>query len=83
MLQKNPLCPPVPFQPSRADAARAQFETVADRFVSAEDFDPTGVLAGVDPCESRYWWMPELGQSAAAPHRAAHAATGGRTAAAG
>lgn len=60
MLQKNPLCPPVPFQPSRADAARAQFETVADRFVSAEDFDPTGVLAGVDPCESRYWWMPEL-----------------------
>jgi hypothetical protein len=29
-------------------------------FVSAEDFDGTGVLAGVDPCESRYWWIPEL-----------------------
>jgi hypothetical protein len=28
--------------------------------VSAEDFDGTGVLAGVDPCESRYWWIPEL-----------------------
>jgi hypothetical protein len=29
-------------------------------FVSAEDFDSTGLLAGMDPCESRYWWMPEL-----------------------
>ncbi len=29
-------------------------------FVSAEDFDGTGILAGVDPCESRYWWMPDL-----------------------
>lgn len=30
------------------------------RFVSAEDFDATGILTGVDPCESRYWWVPEL-----------------------
>lgn len=30
------------------------------RFLSAEDFDPTGILAGVDPCASSYWWMPEL-----------------------
>ena len=29
-------------------------------FVSAEDFDVTGLLTGLDPCESRYWWMPEL-----------------------
>jgi hypothetical protein len=29
-------------------------------FVSAEDFDATGILAGVDPCASNYWWMPEL-----------------------
>lgn len=29
-------------------------------FLSAEDFDSTGLLAGMDPCESRYWWMPEL-----------------------
>lgn len=32
----------------------------ADAFVSAEDFDRTGILTGVDPCESRYWWLPEL-----------------------
>jgi hypothetical protein len=29
-------------------------------FASAEDYDCTGILPGVDPCESRYWWMPEL-----------------------
>lgn len=29
-------------------------------FASAEDFDVTGILLGVDPCESCYWWMPEL-----------------------
>lgn len=52
-------------------------------FVSAEDFDGTGILAGVDPCESRYWWMPELGAAVAAPDLAAHAATGARTTAAG
>lgn len=32
----------------------------ADAFVSAEDFDRTGILTGMDPCESRYWWLPEL-----------------------
>lgn len=30
------------------------------RFLSAEDFDGTGILAGMDPCASSYWWMPEL-----------------------
>jgi hypothetical protein len=60
MLQKNPLCPPVPCQPSRGSASQSRFETASERFVSAEDFDATGVLSGVDPCESRYWWMPEL-----------------------
>jgi hypothetical protein len=30
------------------------------------------VLTGVDPCESRYWWMPELyGPDAAAGDDAA------------
>jgi hypothetical protein len=29
-------------------------------FVSAEDFDATGILTGVDTCASNYWWMPEL-----------------------
>lgn len=27
---------------------------------SAEDFDATGILRGIDPCESRYWWIPDL-----------------------
>jgi len=29
-------------------------------FLSAEDFDVTGILAGLEPCASRYWWIPEL-----------------------
>ena len=32
----------------------------ARRFVSAEDFDRTGIFTGFDPCVSAYWWMPEL-----------------------
>ncbi|MCE9629602.1 MAG: hypothetical protein K8S94_02625 [Planctomycetia bacterium] len=60
MLQKNPLQPPLPARlPCRpADAAHSMAQ--ASPFVSAEDFDGTGILAGVDPCESLYWWMPEL-----------------------
>ena len=58
MLQRNPLQPPRPFVPpaTAAEAGPAR----ACGFLSAEDFDATGVLPGVDPCESRYWWMPEL-----------------------
>ena len=41
-------------------------------FASAEDFDVTGILLGVDPCESCYWWMPEL---YAAPSRQPTAVT--------
>lgn len=59
MLQKNPLCPPLPSQSPRA-AVSATAAASAGRFVSADDFDATGVLAGMDPCESRYWWMPEM-----------------------
>jgi len=29
-------------------------------FTFADDYDQTGILAGVDASESRYWWMPEL-----------------------
>jgi hypothetical protein len=32
----------------------------ATAFLSAEDFDVTGILAGVEPCASNYWWIPEL-----------------------
>jgi len=65
MLQKNPLCPPLPSQPQRAvatvpQAASSITRLAEGRFVSADDFDATGVLAGMDPSESRYWWMPEL-----------------------
>lgn len=58
MLQRNLLQPPRAFLPP----APIGEVRPAGRggFVSAEDFDATGVLAGVDPCESRYWWIPEL-----------------------
>ena len=58
MLQRNPLQPPRPFAPPIP--ARDARPVGGVGFVSAEDFDATGVLTGVDPCESRYWWMPEL-----------------------
>ncbi|MFN5756677.1 MAG: hypothetical protein ACK54F_03145 [Planctomycetia bacterium] len=38
-------------------------------FVSAEDFDATGILTGVDACASSYWWMPELYGPDAGPAR--------------
>jgi hypothetical protein len=70
MLQRNPLQPPRPFLPPALIGEVRPAGSVA--FVSAEDFDATGVLTGVDPCESRYWWMPELyGPDAAAGDDAA------------
>lgn len=61
MLQKNPLRPPRPSRPPTTPFPEASRTTPhACRFTSAEDFDATGILAGIDPCESRYWWMPEL-----------------------
>jgi hypothetical protein len=57
MLRPNPLQPPRPFPLPAGTAAAAR----ADRgFVSAEDYDRTGILTGMDPCESRYWWLAEL-----------------------
>lgn len=58
MLQRNPLQPPRP----PVTQAPVPMGMVGTRrpFVSAEDFDVTGLLTGLDPCESRYWWMPEL-----------------------
>ena len=83
MLQINPLAPPRPPRPGAADARAIAHERTRTSFVSAEDFDDTGILAGVDPCESRYWWLPELAGEAAVHGAAGQAATGGRTAAAG
>ncbi|MFM1903213.1 MAG: hypothetical protein RLZZ440_1113 [Planctomycetota bacterium] len=67
MLRPNPLQPPRPFFPDAPVESPRQLPAAgaADAFVSAQDFDRTGILTGVDPCESRYWWMPELYASVA------------------
>ncbi len=62
MLRFNPLQPPRPFLAADRPSPTA---TTGERFgheglLSAEDYDLTGILTGVDPCESQYWWMPEL-----------------------
>ena len=50
--------------PESVTAGQAAWEETvtaeSSRFLSADDFEGTGILAGVDPCESRYWWIPEL-----------------------
>ena len=75
MLQKNPLQPPRPSPVPPGPALRRRPLDGASRgFTSAEDFDATGILAGVDPCESRYWWLPELATGEGAPARPAQAA---------
>jgi hypothetical protein len=54
-------------------------------FLTAEDFDGTGIMVGVDVSESRYWWMPELygpDESAAAEPAQAASGSGTRTSAA-
>jgi hypothetical protein len=66
MLQKNPLQPPRPFSAASGLPATSGAETASGSpalgrgFVTPEDFDATGILAGVDPSEPQYWWMPEL-----------------------
>ena len=63
MLEKNRLQPPRSFE-TAAVGSRDMFHSPAvgsgPLFVSAEDFDATGILAGIDPSASSYWWMPEL-----------------------
>lgn len=62
MLSINPLQPPRPFLALDLASTKPALHQGMGHgcLVSAEDYDPTGILAGVDPCESRYWWMPEL-----------------------
>lgn len=64
MLDTNRLLPPRQFSPHRraasAGTAHAPAAGRGSRFVSAEDFDATGILTGVDLCASSYWWIPEL-----------------------
>lgn len=64
MLQKNPLLPPLPPPASHAGTmclpAGVSAAPPGRPLVAAEDFDATGILTGMDPSASRYWWMPEL-----------------------
>lgn len=47
--------------PPAADASAAAVPGgLAWAFTSAEDYDTTGILAGVDLSASLYWWMPDL-----------------------
>lgn len=63
MLVTNRSHPPRSIAPARAEASRVS--SGESPFVSAEDFDHTGILTGVDPYASSYWWFPELHASAA------------------
>ena len=61
MLERNRLQPPRPSAPSQtAGGFDGPLAACGGLFASPEDYDATGILAGVDPYESRYWWMPEL-----------------------
>ena len=61
MLERNRLQPPRPSSPSPTTGWGDSLAAgCSGLFASPEDFDATGILAGVDPYESRYWWMPEL-----------------------
>jgi len=59
MLAQNRLNPPRPYRAPREPSPAAPQGT-GPLFVSPEDFDGTGILAGFDPCASSWWWMPEL-----------------------
>jgi hypothetical protein len=61
MLERNRLQPPRSAAPLQtAGGFDGPATGCAGLFASAEDYDATGILAGVDPYESCYWWMPEL-----------------------
>jgi hypothetical protein len=82
MLRINPLQPPRPHCPAAA-AGRPERSPAGPGFIAPEDFDPTGIMTGVDPSESHYWWMPELygpeGPQTRAATRPAQAANGSAT----
>jgi hypothetical protein len=65
MLERNRPASSLPSAPSRS-GDWFDGQGAGGLFASAEDYDATGILAGVDPCESRYWWVPDLFSSEAA-----------------
>ncbi len=62
--------------PDRGPASASGQGFAGNPFLSAEDFDATGILAGVEPCASNYWWMPELLLGAELDPTSAPASTG-------
>ena len=66
MLESNRLNPPQPYRVPTVSAPASATALNRRVFVSADDFDATGILAGCDPCASNYWWMPELHTAAPA-----------------
>ncbi len=66
MLEVNRLNPPQSYHKPTTLASAPASALNRRVFVSADDFDATGILAGCDPCASNYWWMPELHTAAAA-----------------
>ena len=50
--------------PLASAATTEGVDALGSMFLSAEDFDATGILAGVEPCASNYWWIPELHRGA-------------------
>jgi len=81
MLEQNRLSPPASSilpSPAVVPACPAVFDWQAavleGAFSSAEDYDSSGILAGVDPFESRYWWMPELYTSGSVGGESTHEA---------
>ncbi len=63
-LPRPPTMPPSRRSPESVTDGQAGWEETvtaeSSRFLSADDFEGTGILAGVDPCASNYWWIPEL-----------------------
>jgi len=57
-----------PRQSVRSSPRTGASPAAAPAFVSADDYDVTGILTGMDCCESGYWWAAELrGQGGRTP----------------
>ena len=77
MLEINSLNPPPAYRACPTSAPSPASAPSRRVFVSADDFDATGILAGCDPCASSYWWMPELHTAAPTELAVAPAADAG------
>lgn len=55
-----PHSAPVTLVRSAASPAVPASERGDRAFVTASDYDVTGILTGVEPCASSYWWIAEM-----------------------